>query len=168
MFRGWRWLGTAGGLGWLLASGCGGGGGGGSALDDVRAQVGRAQSCTFQTGTNVPANPPPQVDVTVTDPATARDIANAILDLPVMAPGNYSCPIDYGIGYFLAFTDASGQDVMRAFLFPNGCQWAEVTNGGPFPAAELWSLGSPDFWSHLAADLGLPEADIYPYQPPLH
>jgi hypothetical protein len=53
-----------------------------------------------------------------------------------------------------------------AWLYPDGCQWAQVTDGGPFINNQLWSLGSPGFWSHLAADLGVPEAEIFPYQPP--
>jgi len=53
-----------------------------------------------------------------------------------------------------------------AWLYPDGCQWAQVTDGGPFINNQLWSLGSPGFWSHLAVDLGVPEAEIFPYQPP--
>ncbi len=32
--------------------------------------------------------------------------------------------------------------------------------------AELWAATSPDYWSRLAADLGVDETEIYPYQPP--
>jgi|HubBroStandDraft_6_1064221.scaffolds.fasta_scaffold605262_1 hypothetical protein len=159
------------GLGWLLAAGCWEPNGP-MQVDpappqvDLGARVGLVQSASFETATST-SNAPPDVDVTVADSATAQDIANAILDLPAMPPGNYTnCPIDYGISYYLAFTGVGGQTVMAAWLYPDGCQWAQVTDGGPFINNQLWSLGSPGFWSHLAADLGVPEAEIFPYQPP--
>jgi hypothetical protein len=159
------------GLGWLLAGGCWEPNGQ-MQIDpqppqvDLGARVGLVQSVNFETATST-SRPPPDVNVTVVDSAMAQDIANTILDLPAMPAGDYTnCPIDFGISYYLAFTGSGGQIVMAARLYPNGCQWAQVTNGdGPFINNQLWSLGSPGFWSHLAADLGVPEAEIFPYQP---
>ena len=124
------------------------------------------QAVNFETATSIPSNPPPDIDVTITDSGPAEDLANAILDLPVMPPDDYNCPIDFGISYFLVFTGAGGETVLRATLFPNGCQWAEITGGGPPVGVERWAVNSPGFWDRLAADLGVPEVDVYPYRPP--
>ena len=137
----------------------------------MRALVGQVRAASFQSTSVVASSPPPDVNVTVTDSATAKDIADTTLDLPsnpgVASPAD--CPkepADFGIMYSLNFTSSTGDTVLRALLEAGGCQPVVVDDGGPFDDVQLTSAGSPDFWSHLAGDLGLPEADIYPYQPP--
>jgi hypothetical protein len=163
--RGWTRLAAACGFGCLLVSGCGESVG--STQVQLRARVGQAQSVSFQSTTAGASNPPPAVDVTVTDPATAKDIANTTLDLPpnpgVSSPADCpGYPVAVEVTYFLDFTGGTGETVLRATLVPNGCQPAVVDDGGPFDDVQLTTAGRPDYWSHLAGDLGVPEADIYP------
>ena len=150
----------------LLTAGCG------QSTDAVqsnlRAQLTSVSALRFVGMTSIPSNPAPAVSVTVSDPAAAN-IASDILDLPVMPPGTYNCPSDFGVSYFLLFTggdpNGGGETVMMAHLDPAGCQGGDISSDGQH-VYYFWTATSPDFWSTLAGQLAVLEADIYPYQPP--
>ena len=160
------WLGVAPGLLWLLASGCSQSED--SVKADLRSQLTSVSALAFTGTTTIASNPAPNVQITVPDPA-ALDVANAILDLPAMPPGTYNCPADFGVSYVLLFTggdpNGGGETVMIAHLDPSGCQQGDISSDGQH-VDHFWTATSSDFWSRLAGDLGVPEADIYPYQPP--
>jgi hypothetical protein len=160
------WVGVAPALLWLLVAGC-------SQSDDsiktdLRSQLTSVSALSVVGTTTIPSNPAPNVQVTIPDPA-ALDVASAILDLPAMPPGTYNCPADFGVSYFLLFTggdpNGGGETVMIAHLDPTGCQQGDISSDGQ-QVDHFWTATSSDFWSRLASDLGLPEADLYPYQPP--
>jgi hypothetical protein len=162
------WVGTIAAFGLLLASACGEPAD--STQDALRAQIGRVQTVTFQASTYILSNPPPAVDLTITDSGAAQDMANAILALPVMvgvaSPSEDHCPADVGVMYDLEFAGRAGDQVMQTTINVSGCQQAVVEKSDAYDDVILTAAGHPDFWSRLAADLGLPEADIYPYHPP--
>jgi hypothetical protein len=161
------WLGIGPALAWLLAAGCGQSGDT-SVQTALRAQLTSVSAMSFNAITSVPSNPAPNVQVTISDPA-ALDVANAILDLPAMPSGTYNCPEDFGVSYFLVFTggdpNGGGETVMTANLDPAGCQAGDITSDGQH-VDNFWVPATSDFWSRLAGDLGVPEANIYPYLPP--
>jgi len=157
------------GLGYLVAAGCGKSNDSADSIRaELRSQLMRVSALTFNEMTTIPANPAPDVEVTVSDPAAA-DVASAILDLPAMPAGEYNCPIDYGVSYFLVFTGGDpgggGETVMIATLDPGGCQQGKISVDGR-RVDHFWTASSPAFWGRLAADLGVPAADIFPYRPP--
>jgi hypothetical protein len=161
-----RWLVFATALLWGLAAGCSQSED--SVKADLRSQLTSVSALSFTGTTTVSSNPAPTVQVTVPDPA-ALDVANAILNLPAMPPGTYNCPADFGVSYFLLFTggdpNGGGETVMIAHLDPSGCQQGDISNDGQH-VDHFWTATSSDFWTRLAGDLGVPEADIYPSQPP--
>jgi hypothetical protein len=116
-------------------------------------------SLHFSTSTTIPDNPPPAVEVTLTDAAKARDVYAATLALPYFPPQGSSCPIDYGVRYTVDFSGAAGL-VATAVLNPGGC--GDVTLTG---SSTRRILGT-SYWSTLAGDLGVEESAIYPYVKP--
>ncbi len=160
------WVGIGQALAWLFVAGCSQSED--SVQSDLRSQLTSVSALRFQATTTISSNPAPDVVVTVPDPAAA-DVASAILALPTMPPGTYNCPADFGVSYFLVFTggdpNGGGETVMLANLDPAGCQQGQISSDGQ-NVYHFWTATSPDFWSRLAADLGVPEANIYPYQPP--
>ncbi len=112
----------------------------------------------FSTATTIPSNPAPAVQVTVTDVAKSQNAYHATLALPVFPPGTYACPIDWGVTYQLTFLLANGSS-LTVTADPNGCSLVDI------PGTCLRSVGSSDYWSQLAQDLGIPESEIYPYSP---
>jgi hypothetical protein len=165
-------MGLVGGLGLacLFAAGCGGSTGSDQAAieADLRAQLSRVSTMTFNATSSISSNPAPTLELLTLDPQ-AQDIASAILDLPQMPPGTYNCPADFGVSYFLVFTGGDptgvGETVMIATLDPAGCQAGQISADGQ-RVYHFWTATSPDFWSRLAGDLGVAEAAIYPYTPP--
>jgi hypothetical protein len=113
----------------------------------------------FTAATEIPANPPPDVDVTLTDPTPSRAIYGATLALPVYPPGAYSCPNDWGVRYSIVFR-AGQSDATTAVLNPTGC--AEVTISGSSTRRAI----DPIYWMSLAENLGIPQAAIYPLPHP--
>ena len=164
--RSWTRLAIGSALTCALAGGCGESNP--SVQDSLRADLTRVSAVSFSATTTLPSNPPPDVQVTVAGPA-AVDVAQAILALPAMPPGVYNCPADFGVSYFLVFTGGNatgaGETVMFADLTPSGCQNGDISSDGR-SVDHFWTATSPDFWSRLAGDLGVPETDIYPYRPP--
>ncbi len=145
----------------LLAGACGGSTE--SIQADLRTHLNYVSVMTF-TATSSGSTPAPAVQLLVVDPA-AQDIASAVLDLPAMPPGTYNCPADSGVSYVLIFSGGAptsvGETVMIATLDPSGCQQGQISADGQH-VYHFWTATSPDFWSRLAGDLGVPEATIYP------
>lgn len=109
----------------------------------------------FTSSTEIPSNPPPTVDVTLTNATAAENIYTATLALPDFPPGEYNCPNDDGVRYEIAFL--SGQSVaVSATLSPTGC--GDVTISGSATRRVL----DEGYWATLARNLGIAEATIYP------
>ncbi len=87
--------------------------------------------------------------VTISDPATARSVAQAICGLPAMPHGQLmSCPADLGVSYRLSF--AAGRAAFPVVtVTAGGC--GGVSGAGPVRRAT-----SATFWMDLAKALGAP------------
>ncbi len=86
--------------------------------------------------------------VTITDPATARGVAQAICGLPAAPHGVMSCPADLGVTYRLSF--AAGQKAFPVVtVSAGGC-------GGVSGAGLARRATSATFWTDLAKALGVP------------
>ncbi len=128
-------------------------------LQTEQAIIGRAD---FSTLTAIPTNPAPAVRVTINDDA-ARQLFSDTLALPVLPPGGYACPADFGILYAVTFYGYA-PDVMpiTASITPSGCQVATIT----IKAGSISFVTNPDYWANVASDLGITESTIFPYTPP--
>ena len=138
-------------------AGCGSGGSGNCTrvAGGTPPAVDEVTGLQFSTATTIPSNPAPAVQVTVTDVAKAQDAYQATLALPVFPPGVYNCPADFGVTYQLSFLLANGSN-LTVTENPSGCSVANI------PGTCVRSVG-PTYWSQLAQDLGIPEAEIDPY-----
>ena len=87
--------------------------------------------------------------VTISDPATARGVAEAVCGLPTMPHGQVmSCPADLGVSYRLSF--AAGRAAFPVVtVTAGGC--GGVSGAGPVRRAT-----SATFWTDLARALGAP------------
>ncbi|MGH3067903.1 MAG: hypothetical protein ACRDMI_04880 [Streptosporangiaceae bacterium] len=86
--------------------------------------------------------------VTVSSPARARAVAEAVCGLPLMPRGPMSCPADLGLSYRLSF--AAGSTTFPVVTAaPGGC--AGVAGAGPVRSADR----SPGFWTVLAHSMGI-------------
>jgi len=118
---------------------------------------------TFAPVTAAYLNPPPPVYVVVTDASRAQDAYDATLALPVFSVGPHgwrSCPPDSGLSYQLAFSFSDGSS-LTVTLEPSGCQVVQIPG-----SSSRMALGNNDYWNELAQDLGISEANIYPYVSP--
>jgi hypothetical protein len=116
----------------------------------------------FSTATSIPTNTPPAVSVTITDNA-ARQLFSDTLALPLLPPGGYACPADFGITYFVTFYDYSPDALpITATITPAGCQTATITT----KAGSITFITNPNYWAQVANDLGITESKIFPYTPP--
>jgi hypothetical protein len=89
--------------------------------------------------------------VTVSTPARARAVAEAVCGLPSMPRAPMSCPADWGLSYRLSFTaGTTSLPVLTAAA--SGC--GTVTGGGP----ARWTARSPGFWTALAHAMGISTA----------
>ncbi|HEY2518140.1 MAG TPA: hypothetical protein VGI39_45030 [Polyangiaceae bacterium] len=153
----------------LVLAACGGavtsssGSSAGGGAGDLSSKSDQIASVTFSTRTSIPANPPPNVHVTVNDATRAQALYQTLLSQPAFPPETISCPADFGVLYSLSFLSSTGAMVSVAELKPNGCEPLTVSSPGT-PEANLWGLS---VWSALAQDLGIAEAEIYPYLPPM-
>jgi hypothetical protein len=118
----------------------------------------------FSTSTSIAANPAPAVNVTVTDARLAQAAFEATLSLPAIPAGPMSCPNDFGVLYHLTFWGKNSV-VAQVTLDPTGCQGADVTTTSS--TTSLWAASTPTYWPALAANLEVPQENIYPY-PCLH
>lgn len=92
---------------------------------------------------------PVPAGVTISDPAAARGVAQAVCGLPVMPHGTVmSCPADWGVSYRLSFAAGrAGFPVVT--VRAGGC--GVVSGAGPVRRAT-----SATFWTNLARALGVP------------
>ena len=127
---------------------------------ELRAKQPMIDRVQFDTATSIPANSPPQVVATATGDA-ARAIYAATLALPILPPGEYNCPANFGIIYNLTFT-TSGESTIVGTATPTGCEI--VTLNAEIGSASLSINGA--YWRLLASDLGIDESTIFPYTPP--
>jgi len=86
--------------------------------------------------------------ITVSDPAQARSVAQAVCALPPMPSGSFSCPADSGIIYWLTFT-ADGKKLPPVRAEATGC--GEVRGIGQI----RWTVHSPGFWRTLGTAMGI-------------
>ena len=86
--------------------------------------------------------------VTVSSPARARTVAEAVCGLPLMPRGPMSCPADLGLGYRLSFA-AGSRSFPVVTVSAGGC--AGVAGAG----RGRWAARSPGFWTVLAHSMGL-------------
>ena len=112
----------------------------------------------FTASSSLASNPPPAVDVTVTEASPARAIYALTLALPQEPSGTYHCPADFGVRYRLDFMSGASTAVIVT-ANPSGC--GEVLIPGTTPRRALTS----DHWAAVAQNLGIDESTIYPYQP---
>jgi hypothetical protein len=86
--------------------------------------------------------------VTISNPATARAVAQAVCALPAAPRGVVFCPADFGVSYRLNF--AAGRDALPVVkVTAGGC--GGVSGAGPARRAT-----SNAFWTELARALGVP------------
>jgi hypothetical protein len=85
--------------------------------------------------------------VTISDPATARAVAQAVCALPAAPHAVMFCPADFGVSYRLSF--AAGRDAFPVVkVTAGGC--GRVSGAGPATRAT-----SNAFWTGLARALGV-------------
>lgn len=89
--------------------------------------------------------------ITITDPATARGVAQAICGLPAAPHRVMACPADFGVSYRLSFA-AGRQAFPVVTVSAGGC--GRVTGAGPASRAT-----SATFWTELARAMGVPHPD---------
>jgi hypothetical protein len=144
------------------AGGCGGYGGLGDTRADPAAEARLLQLAdtvkVLQLTTVGRLNPrDPDLSLTVTDPAAARDAFRATIELPVMPPGTYNCPAGPNSVYELRGFDtdpaAGACPVIFATVQPGECQNSTVIGG--MDHIERWSENAPGYWQELATDLGV-------------
>jgi hypothetical protein len=142
--------------------GCGGYGGWGETAADPAAEARLLQLAdtvdVLQLSTVGRLNPrDPDLSLTVTDPAAARDAFRATVALPVMPPGTYNCPAGPNVTYELRGFDtdpaAGACPVIFAAVEPGGCQNASIVGGTDH--IERWSATAQGYWNELATDLGV-------------
>ena len=90
--------------------------------------------------------------VTVTKPSQVRAVTRALCALPVMPPGRYYCPADFGILYHLVFS-GPGLRIPPVSAEVAGC---EVVNG--VGAISRWMADSAHLWPTLGKAMGLTES----------
>jgi hypothetical protein len=86
--------------------------------------------------------------ITVSSPAQARAVAEAVCGLPAMPRGPIHCPADWGLSYRLSFA-AGTRSFPVVTAAAGGC--AVVTGAGP----PRWTARSPGFWTVLAHAMGI-------------
>ncbi len=85
---------------------------------------------------------------TVSSPARARAVAEAVCGLPAMLHGPMSCPADWGLAYRLSFA-AGTRSFAVVTATAGGC--GTVTGAGQARWAARW----PGFWAVLAHAMGI-------------
>jgi hypothetical protein len=86
--------------------------------------------------------------ITVSSPARARAVAEAVCGLPALARGPMSCPADWGLSYRLSFA-AGTRSFPVVTAAAGGC--GAVTGAGPARS----TVRSPGFWTALAHAMGI-------------
>jgi hypothetical protein len=108
-----------------------------------------------------PAYPPnriPALDAHASDPAAARRVYQAMLDLPKPPSSTYSCAIDLvGTAITLAFQQGQ-QAALTAVAHPGGCATVQIGD------RDVRAMDT-GFAQVLAQSLGVSEDDILDYYP---
>jgi hypothetical protein len=86
--------------------------------------------------------------ITVSSPARARAVAEAVCGLPPMPRGPMNCPADWGLSYRLSLA-AGTRSFPVVTAAGGGC--GTVTGAGP----TRWTVRSPGFWTALAHAMGI-------------
>jgi hypothetical protein len=107
------------------------------------------------TRTVLVANPPPPLQVTVTDPSEVRALYRETLTLPELTAPKPACPSDVAVRYHLTFRSGASV-VMQADEEPDGCQ--RVVIAGVSNAL----VAGNAYWARLSKGLGVPESVMYP------
>jgi hypothetical protein len=110
------------------------------------------------TSTSLTSNPPPAVDVTVSDVVAARNAYVLTLGLMDFPSGTFNCPFDSGIRYQLDFMNGPTIAV-TVTANPGGCGDVHIPG-----TSERRTTGQ--YWADLAQSLGIDESVIYPYRAP--
>lgn len=115
----------------------------------------RVTSVAIQRTSANPQNHIPPFTENVADADKAERLYDALLALPTMPPGTYSCPADFGLAYHLTFYNGS-ETVGTAVVKPEGCRAATLPDG-----SVRWSATDPEFWQTFATTAGVPESDLF-------
>jgi hypothetical protein len=116
-------------------------------------------SLRFTTSTTIPQNPPPKLDVTVTELGAVRSAYQATTSLAHFAGGVQRCDVDWGVQYQVTFYSGDAM-LLHANVDPNGCKAVQLEPEDSTRAA------TSAYFATLAASLQVPEASIFPYSPP--
>ncbi len=71
--------------------------------------------------------PFPRLERTINDASTVQQLYAAALALPVVAPGTYHCPIDFGVVYKLDFLAGSAL-IQHMDVQASGCRWLHLSS----------------------------------------
>lgn len=86
------------------------------------------------------------LDRTLTDPVAVDQLYSTVLALPQKQPGDYFCPISFGLRYRLTF-DAGPKATRVVIVEGDGCRLAHLSGGTERVTTE-------SFWAQLAGALG--------------
>lgn len=98
-------------------------------------------------------------DNTTHDPQEAQRVYDALLKLPVMPSGTYSCPDDMGRVLHLTFFSGSTV-VAKAMVKPDGCEGAVLPDG-----SQRWAATDDNFWTTLEQVFGATRSEFYGSDP---
>ena len=118
----------------------------------------QVSSLRFTTSTEIAANPPPPLDLTINDLASVRSAYQATTSLAHLAGGSH-CGQDWGVHYQVTFYDQDFM-VLHADVQASGCSTVQL-----MPENSTRSATSA-YFATLADSLQVSEAQIYPYSPP--
>jgi hypothetical protein len=150
-----HWLAARAGVLALIVSACGSGAAGQSPLS-AGPELCQVTTYVERLVVQRPGIFPPgyfsfPANVSVTNPAIARQLAVDVCALPVVPSGeSFRCPIDFGVIYNLRFRSING-GLISLDADPSGCQgvWGKGL-------ATRRAVFSPDFWRELGTAMGLP------------
>ena len=96
------------------------------------------------------------LDRTIGEAGVTTRLATDIEQLPVAPSGPFSCPIDFGTSYTLAFT-VPGADSWTAIVNIAGCRLVKLSDG-----PTRWGFTSTPLYTDLGSALGLTQYELDP------
>lgn len=93
-------------------------------------------------------------DKTVRDAAQAQRLYAALIALPEMPSGTYSCGADLGVAYHFTFYQGATA-VATAMVKPDGCQGATLPDG-----SYRWAATDQTFWQLFEGLTGIPASNL--------